>query len=198
MVSFSGVVAEIIITSPSISEKGLDASVDVWLYGLMNNTNATQSTTRVFNEDFGYWEEVPSSSLPQKAITTAHCQSCGSTDEEDIGFYMKRARAAELTFGDAAFHRDRVKENVFLPAWDDPRRLEYTLRLGRLLASWLGASAAVSVSAIEELRLLEYGQRLSHRRRALHWLGRIARRQPGLFPHWQHGFLPSAGTAGAG
>ena len=31
----------------------------------------------------------------------------GMTDEYDVGFYMKRARAAELTFGDAAFHRAR-------------------------------------------------------------------------------------------
>lgn len=31
----------------------------------------------------------------------------GMTDEYDIGLYMKRARAAALTFGDAAFHRDR-------------------------------------------------------------------------------------------
>jgi len=31
----------------------------------------------------------------------------GMTDEYDVGFYMKRARAAEMTFGDAAFHRDR-------------------------------------------------------------------------------------------
>ncbi len=31
----------------------------------------------------------------------------GMTDEHEIGFYMKRARVAELTFGDAAFHRDR-------------------------------------------------------------------------------------------
>ncbi len=31
----------------------------------------------------------------------------GMTDEYDIGFYLKRARAAELTFGDAAFHRHR-------------------------------------------------------------------------------------------
>jgi alkylation response protein AidB-like acyl-CoA dehydrogenase len=31
----------------------------------------------------------------------------GMTDEYDIGFYMKRARAAELTFGDAGFHRAR-------------------------------------------------------------------------------------------
>ena len=32
----------------------------------------------------------------------------GMTDEHDIGFFLKRARAAELTFGDAALHRDRV------------------------------------------------------------------------------------------
>jgi acyl-CoA dehydrogenase len=31
----------------------------------------------------------------------------GMTDEHDIGFYLKRARVAELTFGDAPFHRDR-------------------------------------------------------------------------------------------
>ena len=31
----------------------------------------------------------------------------GMTDEHDIGFYLKRARVAEMTFGDAAYHRDR-------------------------------------------------------------------------------------------
>lgn len=31
----------------------------------------------------------------------------GMTDEHDIGFFLKRARAAEMTFGDAAHHRDR-------------------------------------------------------------------------------------------
>lgn len=31
----------------------------------------------------------------------------GVTDEYDIGFYLKRARVAELSFGDSAFHRDR-------------------------------------------------------------------------------------------
>ena len=30
----------------------------------------------------------------------------GMTDEFDIGFYMKRARVAEVTFGDGAWHRD--------------------------------------------------------------------------------------------
>ena len=31
----------------------------------------------------------------------------GMTDEHDIGLYLKRAAAAEATFGDAAYHRDR-------------------------------------------------------------------------------------------
>ncbi len=31
----------------------------------------------------------------------------GMTDEHDIGFFLKRARVAEMTFGDAAYHRDR-------------------------------------------------------------------------------------------
>lgn len=31
----------------------------------------------------------------------------GMTDEHDLGFYIKRARAAEMTFGDAAWHRER-------------------------------------------------------------------------------------------
>jgi alkylation response protein AidB-like acyl-CoA dehydrogenase len=31
----------------------------------------------------------------------------GMTDEHDIGFFIKRARVAEMTFGDAAYHRDR-------------------------------------------------------------------------------------------
>jgi acyl-CoA dehydrogenase len=31
----------------------------------------------------------------------------GMTDEYEIGFFLKRARVAELTFGDAAWHRDR-------------------------------------------------------------------------------------------
>lgn len=31
----------------------------------------------------------------------------GMTDEEEIGFYLKRSRVAQHTFGDAVFHRDR-------------------------------------------------------------------------------------------
>jgi acyl-CoA dehydrogenase len=34
----------------------------------------------------------------------------GMTDEHDIGLYLKRARGAELQFGDAGYHRDRVAQ----------------------------------------------------------------------------------------
>lgn len=32
---------------------------------------------------------------------------------------------------------------------------------------------------------------LRHHQRATHWLGRLARRQQGLFVHWQMGILPA-------
>ena len=35
-------------------------------------------------------------------------------------------------------------------------------------------------------------------RASSHWLGRIARREPSLFAHWQLGVCPPAGTGGAG
>ena len=44
--------------------------------------------------------------FPICAVSAMH-GGVGMTDEFDIGFYMKRARVAELTFGDAAHHRDR-------------------------------------------------------------------------------------------
>ncbi|MFI5397196.1 MAG: acyl-CoA dehydrogenase family protein [Candidatus Binatia bacterium] len=34
----------------------------------------------------------------------------GMTDEHDVGFFIKRARVAEMTLGDAAYHRNRFAE----------------------------------------------------------------------------------------
>ena len=39
----------------------------------------------------------------------------------------------------------------------------------------------------------KYKKLSRHRRRAEHWLGRIARREPGLFTHWKLGIFPSTG-----
>ena len=38
----------------------------------------------------------------------------------------------------------------------------------------------------------KYKKLARHRRRAEHWLGRLARRQPELFDHWKMGLLPAA------
>ena len=56
-------------------------------------------------------------SLSKARLSDAYClvaneavqmhAGIGMTDEHDIGFYMKRARACEITFGDAAYHRER-------------------------------------------------------------------------------------------
>ncbi|MGD8859352.1 MAG: acyl-CoA dehydrogenase family protein [Myxococcales bacterium] len=56
-------------------------------------------------------------SLAKARLSDAYCHvaneavqmhgGIGMTDEHDIGFFMKRARACEMTFGDAAYHRDR-------------------------------------------------------------------------------------------
>jgi RNA-directed DNA polymerase len=39
----------------------------------------------------------------------------------------------------------------------------------------------------------KYKKLRRHHRRATHWLGRVARREPRLFAHWQMGFRPAAG-----
>ncbi len=39
----------------------------------------------------------------------------------------------------------------------------------------------------------KYKKLKGHRRRAEYWLGKIAQRQPKLFPHWQMGITPTAG-----
>lgn len=46
------------------------------------------------------------------------------------------------------FHGRRVKEQVYLPDWSDPRRLEYTLACAALLAALLPPGAEGSISTL--------------------------------------------------
>jgi len=46
------------------------------------------------------------------------------------------------------FHAAPVKEQVYLPDWRDPVRLDYTLRLAGLLALWLPEGGAGSLSTV--------------------------------------------------
>lgn len=62
-------------------------------------------------------EAAQLASLAKARLSDAYCLianeavqmhgGIGMTDEHDIGLFLKRARACELTFGDAAYHRDR-------------------------------------------------------------------------------------------
>ena len=47
------------------------------------------------------------------------------------------------TFPFGNFHDERVKENVYLPDWSDPRRLEYTQDCARILAKLLPDDATI-------------------------------------------------------
>jgi len=49
-------------------------------------------------------------------------------------------------YGD--FHRDRVKEQVYLPDWTSPERLEYTLRCAAILAELMPIGREGSVSTL--------------------------------------------------
>lgn len=46
------------------------------------------------------------------------------------------------------FHHTPVKEAVYLPDWRDPERLAYTMRLARVLASWLPEGGVGSLSTV--------------------------------------------------
>ena len=50
--------------------------------------------------------------------------------------------------------------------------------LNRILARWA---------------MRKYKKVRRHARRAMHWLGRIARQRPEMFSHWQMGLLPTVG-----
>jgi RNA-directed DNA polymerase len=64
---------------------------------------------------------------------------------------------------------------------------------GRFYKSELYAVLRHINRALVQWARRKYKRLSRHRRRAEHWLGRLARREPGLFAHWKMGILPSAG-----
>ena len=78
----------------------------------------------------GLW--LPAVALDEMQRDTA--QRAGvrrALDARDLTCHTLNA----FPFGD--FHGSRVKEQVYLPDWSDPRRLDYTSACGRLLAELL-------------------------------------------------------------
>ena len=96
--------------------------------------------------------------------TLAVKQRVSTHDPMGVGLWFPRDVASELIEGDRVgeladwlgrhdlipftfngfpygdFHQDRVKKDVYEPAWDDPKRLRYTLDLVTILAGLLACS----------------------------------------------------------
>ncbi len=75
----------------------------------------TLDALRALDDDRPYASRVVSAAKA-RCSDTASLVTCeglqmhggiGMTDEEEIGLFLKRAKAAELTLGDGAYHRDR-------------------------------------------------------------------------------------------
>ena len=64
---------------------------------------------------------------------------------------------------------------------------------GQYYKSELYATFRVLDRILVRWAMRKYKKLKGHQRRATHWLGRIARRQPRLFAHWQMGVWPAAG-----
>jgi RNA-directed DNA polymerase len=64
---------------------------------------------------------------------------------------------------------------------------------GQYYKSALYATFRVLDRILVRWAMRKYKKLKGHQRRATHWLGRIARRQPRLFVHWQLGVRPAAG-----
>lgn len=77
-----------------------------------------------------------------------------------------------------AFHGVRVKENVFLPDWSSPERLDYTKKLFSLLNEWARPGRDISVSTLP-------GSHKSFRRQDRDLIGPV--RELGRFLEEMHG-----------
>jgi alkylation response protein AidB-like acyl-CoA dehydrogenase len=63
-------------------------------------------------------------SMAKAMVSEAYEQACldgieihgaiGFTQDHDMGLYFRRAKAAEIAFGDADFHRERVAQELGL------------------------------------------------------------------------------------
>lgn len=85
---------------------------------------------------------------------------------------------------------------------------EIARRINPILRGWIQYYGLYHKSVLREVldhlnwTLVQWVRRkykpfARHQKQATHWLGRLARRQPGLFVHWKNGSAPSGGIGGA-
>jgi sugar phosphate isomerase/epimerase len=78
----------------------------------------------------GLWFSEP---VVREVLATNNGAEIFSQELERLGLTCHTLNA--FPFGD--FHSERVKENVYLPDWTDPKRLEYTSQCATILAALL-------------------------------------------------------------
>ena len=105
----------------------------------------------------------------------------------------KALKAMRRTIHDWRMHLKPDKSIEDLSRMYNPVIRGWINYYGNFYKSHLRAALRYLNRALVHWARRKYKRFSRHRRRAEYWLGRLARREPRLFAHWQNGTLPSAG-----
>ena len=122
---------------------------------------------------------------------------------------MTRFGKCLVNFSPAVSNKAIKKIRCVMRSWRFHRRSDKSLEdlsyiCNPILRGWINyygqyyKSALYSTFHVFDRILMRWAMRKykklkGRRRRAMHWLGRLARQQPQLFAHWRSGFLPAVG-----
>jgi len=122
---------------------------------------------------------------------------------------MTRFGKCLVNFSPAVSNKAIKKIRYVMRSWRFHRRSDKSLEelsyiCNSILRGWINyygqyyKSALYSTFHVFDRILMrwvmrKYKKLKGHRRRAMHWLGRLARQQPQLFAHWWAGFRPAVG-----
>jgi RNA-directed DNA polymerase len=122
---------------------------------------------------------------------------------------MTRFGKCLVNFSPAVSNKAIKKIRCVMRSWRFHRRSDKSLEdlsyiCNPILRGWINyygqyyKSALYSTFHVFDRILMRWAMRKykklkGRRRRAMHWLGRLARKQPQLFAHWRSGFQPAVG-----
>jgi len=109
------------------------------------------------------------------------------------GISRKAAKAIRQTIHQWRIHLKPDKQIEDLSRMFNPVIRGWINYYGRFYKSELYSALRHINRALVLWARRKYKRLNRHRRRAEHWLGKIAQREPQLFAHWQMGILPAAG-----
>lgn len=109
------------------------------------------------------------------------------------GISRKAAKVIRQTIHQWRIHLKPDKQIEDLSRMFNPIIRGWINYYGRFYKSEMYAALRHLNRALVQWARRKYKRLNHHRRRAEHWLGKIAQREPQLFAHWQMGILPAAG-----